>query len=100
MSQQEEQNLEHVLNASFEFVDTEPVKATFSIDVNQADLNYIHYQDSPQATWTVKHNLGKYPSVTVVDSAGSMVLTDFTYVDANTIIIEFSSAFAGKAYIN
>ena len=70
MSQQEEQSSEQTLVASFEFVETEPVQALFSISPNIADLNYVHYQDSPQDTWIIQHNLDKYPSVTVVNSAG------------------------------
>lgn len=100
MSQQEEQSSEQTLVASFEFVETEPVQALFSISPNIADLNYIHYQDSPQDTWIIQHNLDKYPSVTVVNSAGEIVQADVTYLDSNSIRVEFIGAFAGKAFIN
>ena len=50
--------------------------------------------------WKINHNLGRYPSVTVVDSAGTEVIGDVQYIDTNNIIIEFTSEFSGKAYLN
>lgn len=64
------------------------------------DLSYIHAQSVPEATWVVTHNLGKFPSVTVVDSAGSVVIGDITYTDNTALTIYFSSGFAGTAYLN
>lgn len=61
---------------------------------------YIHTQSVPAAVWTITHNLGQYPSVTVVDSAGSAVEGDGVYVSANVITITFTAAFAGVAYLN
>lgn len=57
------------------------------------------YQDIPASTWAVAHNLGKFPSVRVVDSAGTLVFGDVQYVDSNNLNILFSSNFAGIAYI-
>jgi hypothetical protein len=50
--------------------------------------------------WSIKHDLGRFPSVTVVDSAGNMAVGGITYVDANNINLYFSAAFAGIAYLN
>lgn len=88
------------IEAVFEFVENEPIEATFQISTSIQDLNYIHYQDSPSANWTIVHNLGKFPSVTVVTSAGDVVYTDAHYVDKNKVTLEFSAAFAGRAYLN
>ena len=67
-----------------------------------ADLTktYVFEQAIPSATWEIQHNLNKHPSVTVVDSGGDQVLTDVNYVNANKIILQFSAAFSGKAYLN
>ena len=100
MSQTEEQNSEQTLVANFEFVETTPITATFSISPNVQDLNYTHYQDTPQEKWIIKHNLGKYPVVTTVSSAGDVVYGNVHYIDQNSLYIEFIGAFAGKAYIN
>lgn len=61
---------------------------------------YIHDQLAPSTEWAIGHNLLRYPSVTVVDSAGSMVMGDVQYIDKNNILIEFAYQFAGKAYLN
>lgn len=61
---------------------------------------YIHEQMVSSSTWTITHNLGRYPSVTVVDSAGSVVVGDVTYVNKNRIILTFQGAFSGTAYLN
>jgi hypothetical protein len=64
------------------------------------DRTYVHTQGSPSATWSVVHNLGKFVSVDVVDSGGSLVIPDVTYVDNNTVTVKFGSATSGKAYCN
>lgn len=64
------------------------------------DSNYIHTQLSSSASWVVNHNLNKYPSVTVVDSANSVVIGDIQYNSVNQLTITFVGAFSGKAYIN
>jgi hypothetical protein len=64
------------------------------------DLSYVHTQAIPSATWTITHNLGKYPSVSTVDSAGTWWLGDVAYVDANSLIVRFGTPFAGAAYLN
>ena len=54
----------------------------------------------PATTWTITHNLGKFPSITVIDSGNTVVHGEYTYIDNNKIVLEFSAAFAGKAYLN
>lgn len=65
-----------------------------------SDITYTHTQISAQSVWTVNHNLNKYPSVTVVDSGETVVIGDVDYTNANTLTIEFSAAFGGRAYLN
>lgn len=64
------------------------------------DATYHHQQVSPSATWTVCHGLGKYPAITVIDSAGTMVEGSYDYVDSNNCVLNFASAFGGDAYFN
>ena len=68
--------------------------------VGPAAETYIHNQASASATWTITHNLDQYPSVTVVDSAGSVVIGNIFYASEDQIVISFSGSFAGKAYLN
>lgn len=57
-------------------------------------------QVEPADTWVLHHRLGRHPSVTVIDSAGTVVLGGVRYVDADTIELTFSASFAGTAYLN
>ena len=62
-------------------------------------LSYRHNQVSAQTTWSITHNLGVYPEVVVVDSAGTRVYGDINYVDTNSLTLQFSAAFSGTAYL-
>jgi hypothetical protein len=69
------------------------------------DLTYVHHQLAPAAVWTYAHNLGKYPSVTIVDSGGNEVRGIVSYLDINTVSIAFfvggqPVAFGGSAFNN
>lgn len=69
-------------------------------EVLYVDLSYVHNQVSPSSTWTITHGLHFIPSITVVDTAGSVVEGDYSYPDQNTVVASFSSPFAGKAYLS
>lgn len=62
--------------------------------------NYVHQQLTPQATWVVTHPLGKYGSVEVVDSAGTVIVPDVHYDSLTQITITFGAAMSGRAFIN
>lgn len=64
------------------------------------DLNYTHAQGPAASEWLITHSLGKYPSVTVIDSAGSQVEGEIEYIDTNNLRLIFSAAFTGNAYLN
>lgn len=61
---------------------------------------YVHYENMPNIEWTITHNMNKYPSVTIVDSAGSIVEGAVDYLSLNSCKITFCGAFSGKAYFN
>ncbi len=65
-----------------------------------ADKFYDHDQMIPSTTWTINHNLNKYPSIMIVDSAGNVVEGNIQEVTAIQAILTFTSAFAGHAYCN
>ena len=72
----------------------------FTFGDNSGDKTFVYNQVTPATTWTVQHGLNKFPSITVVDTAKSVVVGNYTYVDNNNVILEFSAPFAGKAYFN
>ncbi|MHA2084024.1 MAG: hypothetical protein ACXABD_09740 [Candidatus Thorarchaeota archaeon] len=51
-------------------------------------------------SWVITHNLGRYPSVTVVDNNNKVVVGDIQYNNTNTITISFDKAFVGCAFLN
>lgn len=72
--------------------------ANFTIEAESK--TFIFQQAVPSAKWEITHNLKKYPSVTVVDSAGEAVIITPTYIDENSLILDFGAEFSGKAYLN
>ena len=71
------------------------------VDANSAgDKNFVFNQAVASATWTVQHNLDKFPSCTMVLSTGQQGYGDVTFIDENNLTITFAGAESGKAYIN
>lgn len=70
------------------------------LDMGVQTENHVHDQGLPSLIWTINHGLSKYPSVTAVDSAGSVVVGNVNYINVNNLTITFNASFSGKAYIN
>ena len=68
--------------------------------LSATDKHFEFTQASPSITWTVNHDLNKFPSVTVVDSAGTQVFGDVDHTDNDNLTITFINQFSGKAYLN
>ena len=83
-----------VLNKHYDF-------AAFTISKDVGDKTFNFVQGAPSGTWTIQHNLNKFPSTTVVDTGDTSVLGgQVDYIDSNNLTITFGSAFAGKAFLN
>ena len=67
---------------------------------SQGVATFIFNQGQPAKTWNIQHNLGKFPSITVIDTADTVVTGEYTYTDNNNVTLTFSAGFAGKAYLN
>ena len=65
-----------------------------------SDKTFVHDQAIPSATWTITHNLGKFPSVSVVDTQKEIYWGNVEYINSNQLKVTFSSAFAGQAFLN
>lgn len=61
---------------------------------------YVHDQQVASATWVVTHNLNKFASINIVDTANEEVVGDVAYNSLNQITINFTAPISGKAYIN
>jgi hypothetical protein len=70
------------------------------LDNTISDKNYVHIQGSASDVWLVDHNLDKFPSVTIIDSANNTVVGEVKHISANQTRISFTASFSGKAFFN
>jgi len=73
--------------------------AVFTLS-SQGVPTFIFNQNTVATVWNIQHNLGKFPSITVIDTGDTVVAGEYTYIDNNNVQLNFSAAFAGKAYLN
>ena len=64
------------------------------------DKNFVYVQHEASDNWIIEHNLNKYPSVTVMDSANNIIVGDVYYIDLNNLQITFFAEITGKATLN
>jgi hypothetical protein len=55
---------------------------------------------TPGTVWDVNHNLGGFPGVTAVDSAGTVIRGQVEYIDLNNIRISFNNPTSGSVYLS
>ncbi len=65
--------------------------------VSHDSVIYTHRQDDAAATWTVTHNLGRHPSVTVILPTGQRGIADVTYTNTNELTITHAGSESGRA---
>ena len=71
-------------------------------DINTDPVNhvkYVHTQVSISNEWTINHNLGFFPNVTVMDNSNRILETDLQYLNVNSVKIIMNSAMSGTAYL-
>lgn len=61
---------------------------------------FVYEQGIPADTWNITHNLNKYPSVMLTDSAGRVFQSEIDYIDTNSLVVYINGAVSGKAYLN
>jgi len=72
----------------------------FTLSAGKKDAFFEFTQVVPSATWNITHNLGKFPSITVVDTGDTVITGEYTYINNNQVTLNFSVPFPGKAYLN
>ena len=60
---------------------------------------HVHTQGTASTTWIITHTLGGKPSVTIVDSADTVVVGEVSYNSNSVVEVNFTSAFSGFAYL-
>ena len=64
------------------------------------DKTYIFTQTEPTMEWVIKHNMGKYPAIMIVDDDKYQVWAEIQFIDLNTVKAMFTSEFTGQAFLN
>ena len=72
---------------------------TALIEATHNNERYVHTQPSPSSSWIISHALGGKPSVTIVDSAGTVVIGEIVYDSDTQITVNFTAPFSGFAYL-
>ena len=73
--------------------------AVFTLS-SQGVPTFVFEQGAPATTWNIQHNLGKFPSVSVINNNNVVINGEVTYIDNNNVQLNFSAGFTGKAYLN
>lgn len=66
----------------------------------ESDKNFTYDQTTPSKEWDIFHNLNKKPSVTIIDSANTVVEGKIIINDGVRVLIEFNAPFTGTAILN
>lgn len=62
--------------------------------------SYQYHIPSPAAIWTINHNLGFVPNVLTTDTGGNEISGVVTQATISVVVIQFSEAVAGYAYLS
>ena len=92
-----------LINDSF----IESVVGSELIDIQTTDSSvvilsetYVFEQGVASDIWEINHNLNKFPSVTLVDTAGTQFQGRVEYIDKNNCTVYMNGATKGRAYLN
>ena len=69
-------------------------------ELHEATDTYVFEQTVPSNEWVIKHNLGKRPTVDIVDVFGNVITGAIHYDNDNQITISFENNWQGIAYLN
>lgn len=83
-------------------VDSETISVVTALEQGPPGAGDKHYEQqfTNSASVTVNHNLGKKPSVEIIDSAGDKVIGDVNYVSDNQLLISLSAPTGGVIICN
>lgn len=87
------ENVRDVDTASNDYLVTEKA-------VSLANDTFVFEQAVASDTWVVVHNLNKYPSVMLVDSAGTQFIAPVNYDSRNQLTVYINGKTTGKVFLN
>ena len=74
-------------------------------DINTSPVNhvkYVHSQSTVSNDWTITHNLGYFPNVTILDNENPprIVEADIRYLNTSSVRIIMNTSMSGTAYLS
>lgn len=73
-----------------------PEPATVAPPTGASPQAYVYKVfTSPASTWSVNHNFGKRPHVTLLDDSGNVFIGDISLTNANRAVATFTASFTG-----
>lgn len=81
-------------------INGESILGSGDMEIETPIDNFFFNQSVASDTWIINHDLNKYPSVTVLDSANTEVEGEVIYNGLNQVIIKFAGEFKGSATLN
>ena len=69
-------------------------------DKGDSFTSTVYDQEIPAYTWTIIHNKGYYPSITILNEDNKEVLTEIEHNNLNQVTIRFEMLFTGKVVVN
>lgn len=107
--EQVEESIQNAIEPLEEEISTkvETIEGTDLIGVSRSDntvtitsKTFVFEQGIASNKWEITHNLNKHPSVTVVDTAGTVFVAQVEYNDENKCTVYINGSTKGKAYLN
>lgn len=81
--------------------DQHPIEAITDLrEILNRLWTFTYEQGVASDTWVIEHNLGRNPSVTIVDSSGNVFTPAVHYDNENQVTVTMNGATTGKAYLN
>ena len=62
--------------------------------------NFTFEEQVGSSTWNITHNLGYRPAVQVIDYGNNNIEGEVEHTNANSLVIRFSEAISGYAYLS
>ena len=74
-------------------------------DINTSPVNhvkYVHTQSTVSNDWTITHNLGYFPNVTILDNENPprIIEADIRYLNTSSVRIIMNTSMSGTAYLS
>jgi len=69
-------------------------------DKGDSFVSTLYEVNSPATIWTIIHNKGYYPSITVLDAFDREVIVEIEHNNLNQVTIKFEMLFTGKVVVN